>query len=70
MARKFQIGDTVQVVKKLAKGDTIPKGFKIGNRGLIVGYVTGGVSYPYEVMRKNGTENVFNVRELKLIKKK
>ena len=70
MARKFQIGDTVQVVKKLVGGDHIPGGFKIGNRGLIVGYVTGGVLYPYEVVRKNGNENVFNARELKLIKKK
>ena len=66
MARKFQIGDTVQVVPG-AWDD--PGEFKVGHVGKVVDYVFGKM-FPYEVKRKNGNYYDFSARELKLIKRK
>ncbi len=70
MARKFQIGDTVQVVKDTEPTD-IPLGsdFQVGHRGVVIEYEHLGM-FPYHVQRKNYNETWFKACELKLIKKK
>lgn len=70
MARKFQIGDTVQVVKYVQQNFDLTSDFKIGHRGVIIAYDDRGVEYPYTAKRKNGNMEQFDVRELKLIKRK
>ena len=67
MARKFQIGDTVEVVKVVG-AIGLPSNFKRGHRGKIIRYVVGG-GYCYVVQRKNGSEEYFKPQELKLIRK-
>ena len=62
MARKFQIGDTVEVIS----GPTV--NVKIGHKGVVTDYV-GGVN-PYDVTRRNGKSGPFDAKELKLIKRK
>jgi len=64
MARKFQIGDTVEVVEDI--GDS---GFKVGHRGEVIEYDIAYKPYCYSVKRKNGNTQDFNVKELKLIRK-
>lgn len=64
MAHKFQIGDTVQVVKEIDKlNDT----FKVGHQGTVIDHIRS--EFGYEVQRKNGNTQYFNVKELKLIRK-
>ena len=65
MARKFNIGDTVQVVK----GACIIFDFNVGHRGKVTKF-NGCWNFPYEVVRKNGVCADFSARELKLIKRK
>ena len=65
MARKFQMGDTVQVVP----GAEPDGGVGVGHRGLVVHYEP-YVVYPYAVKRRSGDEGVFKPTELKLIKRK
>ncbi len=71
MARKFQTGDTVQVVKN-TKPSSWPyeKDFKLGHRGVVRKYQASNKEFPYSVKRKNDNIQSFNARELKLIKKK
>jgi hypothetical protein len=71
MARKFQIGDTVEVVKCVNPGE-FPLGdwFKVGHRGKVVDYDPDNTPHCYEVRRKNKKYNFFTARELKLIKHK
>ena len=70
MARKFQIGDTVQVVWDAMHDDTPMDGyFKVGHRGVVTEYLSFD-EFPYRVLRKNGNDDYFKARELKLIKKK
>lgn len=70
MARKFGVGDTVEVVKDLGDGDTpFDDDFKIGHRGTITRYDKGD-KFSYEVTRKNGNNSCFKPQELKLIKRK
>ena len=64
MARKFNIGDTVQVVA----GAWDINYFKVGHRGKVIGYNACGC-FPYNVERKNGNGYTFNAKELKLIRK-
>ncbi len=66
MACKFQRGDTVEVVNPI---DWLNANFKKGHRGVVIDYER-GISFPYKVMRKNGYAQCFNVKELKLIKKR
>lgn len=69
MARKFKVGDTVEVVKEVVKTEeTLNSGFNVGHRGKVIGYMS-GLPYPYKVQRRNGTNEVFTVEELKLIRK-
>lgn len=70
MARKFKIGDTVEVVKDVGKktGDDLGKFFKVGHRGTVVDY-DNTEDYPYCVKRKNGNFEQFKTQELKLIRK-
>ena len=69
MARKFQMGDTVQVVKNVeGECDPLDGSFKMGHRGAVTEYCN-GVPYPYKVERKNGVCQWFKVQELKLIKR-
>lgn len=63
MARKFQIGDTVEVVE----GDGCD--FKKGYRGIVYEIVP-YVPYPYYIRRRNGLSCPFTTKELKLIKRK
>jgi hypothetical protein len=65
MARKFQIGDTVEVVEGAWDG----LNFRVGHRGKVKDYVSGG-SFPYTVVRRNKKEFYFSARELKLIRRK
>lgn len=69
MARKFQMGDVVQVVKDLIGGSLVST-FKVGHRGKVIGYVTANQPEPYEVKRNTGYSCWFGVKELKLIKRK
>jgi len=71
MARKFQIGDTVEVIKDLG-GEEFPLSddFKIGHRGKITKYNPGNAPHCYVVIRRNRNECCFTLRELKLIKRK
>ena len=66
MARKFNVGDTVQVVPG-AWDD--PGYFIVGQRGKVIEYESGDI-FPYWVERKNGNAYSFAGRELKLIKRK
>lgn len=70
MARKFKIGDIIQVVKDVGGkiGDTLGNSFKVGHRGTITGYDS-IEDYPYSARRKNGNYEQFKVQELKLIKR-
>lgn len=70
MARKFQIGDTVEVVKDVGKKtrEDLDLSFKVGHKGVVIEY-DGKDDYPYEIMRKNGNTQYFKVQELKLIKR-
>ncbi len=65
MARKFQMGDTVQVVA----GAESDGGVNARHRGKVV-YYESFVPYPYIVERKNGDKGVFSATELELIKRK
>ena len=67
MARKFQIGDTVEVVKDM--DGTLGSGFKVGHRGEVTEYDIAYKPYCYSVKRKNENWLSFNARELKLIRK-
>ena len=70
MARKFQIGDTVQVVKDQL-GNSLGPDFKVGHKGVVVEYEAKYSPQSYRVKRKINKRNLwFSVRELKLIKKK
>jgi len=62
MARKFSIGDTVEVVSGPVNS------VKIGHKGKVIGYGP-GIPYPYLVQRRNGNTGAFSTRELKLIRK-
>ena len=62
MARKFKIGDIVEVIS----GPTV--NVKIGHKGTITDFVSG--VNPYDVTRRNGKCGPFSARELKLIKRK
>lgn len=70
MARKFKMGDTVEVVKDVGKkiGDNLGDCFKVGHRGVVTAY-DGSEDYPYFVTRKNGSIEQFKTQELKLIRK-
>ena len=68
MARKFQIGDIVEVVKPTG-GAPFENDFKTKHRGVIIGYDKTD-EYPYDAERKNGVTSLFKPRELKLIKRK
>ena len=71
MARKFQIGDTVQVVKDELPGGSLGLKFKIGHRGVVVEYNSGYKPHCYNVRRKKNKYDLwFTARELKLIKRK
>ena len=63
MARKFQMGDTVEVIVP-ADDD-----FKKGYRG-IINKIMLDVPYPYYMRRRNGLDCPFSARELKLIRRK
>ncbi len=63
MARKFNIGDTVEVVSGPALG------FSVGHSGKVLGYCFDKF-YPYLIQRQNGNKGRFYARELKLIKRK
>lgn len=67
---KFKIGDTVEVIG-VNNPENIPlsRSFKKGHRGKMTGYDSDCPEMPYIVQRKNGVENNFNARELKLIRK-
>lgn len=67
MAYKFKVGDRVEIVRD----DTLdfPPDFSKGHRGTVID-VDKGAEWPYEVQRNGGYINSFNVRELKLIKRK
>jgi len=65
MARKFKVGDTVEVVPG---AEDVPPYFKVGRRGKIIRYNSGDI-YPYRVERKNGNMYAFSARELKLIRR-
>lgn len=68
MARKFKIGDTVEVVKELGPYSQ-SSFFRIGHRGKVMDYQS-NEKYPYVVKRRNGTVENFKPQELKLIKRK
>lgn len=69
MARKFQTGDTVQVVKD-SMGDSLDSDFKIDHKGVVVEYKAEYAPQSYKVKRKiNKRELWFSVPELKLIKR-
>lgn len=63
MARKFQIGDIVEVIA----GPT--RYVKIGHKGKVTKYYS-GYPCPYDVKRRNGSTGPFSAKELKLIKRK
>ncbi len=70
MARKFNIGDTVQVVKDLGdEYEPLDGDFKVGHKGTVIEYNKGD-EFPYGVTRRNGNNNFFKPQELKLIKRK
>ncbi len=70
MARKFQIGDTVQVVKDLL-GNSLDIDFKIGHRGIVVEYNYNYYPQCYRIRRKINKHSLwFSIKELKLIRKK
>ena len=62
MARKFNIGDTVEVVKRV---DNL---FRKGYRG-IIDEIMPDVEWPYYMKRRNGLRCPFKPQELKLIRK-
>jgi len=68
MARKFKVGDTVEVVKELGSYSQ-SSFFRIGHRGKVTDYES-NEEYPYTVKRRNGMINQFKAQELKLIKRK
>ena len=71
MARKFNIGDTVQVVKCVNSEDyPFGDGFKVGHRGKVTQYARSNTPHFYEVRRNCGEICYFTARELKLIKRK
>lgn len=63
---KFKMGDTVEVVRSI---NYLDDNFKIGHRGTIVSYER-DEPFSYRVKRRNGNTQFFNVKELKLIKRK
>ena len=63
MARKFNVGDTVEVMFEPDGG------VEIGHRGKI-SYREGFTLFPYLVTRRCGISGIFTARELKLIKRK
>jgi len=65
-ARKFQIGDTVEVVKDM--DGTLESDFKVGHRGKVIDY-NNELIWPYTVERKNNERQDFKPQELKLIRK-
>ena len=69
MARKFKIGDVVEVIKQV--GD-IPLHSEFGKRcrGKVTDYNSSNPAYPYSDVRiKTGLENNFAARELKLVRR-
>lgn len=68
---KFKIGDTVEVVKYVNPGDGMdpPCEVRKGHRGKVTGYSKWEHPFPYTVERRNGKWDMFNVKELKLIRK-
>lgn len=70
MACKFNIGDTVEVVRDLGGEDgQLDSNFKVRHRGAVTGYAKGD-DFSYEVTRKNGNSTWFKPQELKLIKRR
>jgi len=71
MARKFQVGDKVEVVKNTCiDGDNHNR--KLGDKGEIIDYQIDYPGYPYKVkFRKTKKESYpydnFNAKELKLV---
>ncbi len=71
MTCKFNIGDTVQVVKCVNPCDyPLNDGFKVGHRGKVISYDRSNVPHFYKVERKCGEFCSFTPNELKLIKRK
>ena len=64
MARKFQIGDVVEVVSG-SFGN-----FNVGRRGKVVAYHSSARYYPYVIRRRGGFDGGFAARELKLVRRK
>lgn len=69
MARKFKIGNKVEIVKQSGEED-LPIYFKKGIRGTVIDYEDENNEYPYVIKRRDGHHGNFNARELKLIKRK
>ena len=70
MARKFQVGDKVKVIKNMCIGGDYHNR-KLGSKGKVVDYQIDS-NYPYEVkFRKTKKESYpydnFNVKELELV---
>lgn len=70
MARKFKVGDTVEVAKEFGKEAGEGHGIKLGRKGKVV-FVESEILYPYEVAFRGKQKNkYFKPQELKLIKRK
>lgn len=70
MAFKFQVGDTVEVVKCICPDlYSLSNHFNIGHRGKVIQYNSNSDPHCYQVMRRNGNICYFNVKELKLIRR-
>lgn len=70
MATKFQVGDTVEVIKCIYPDlCRLSNYFNVGHRGKVTQYDSCDSPYCYQVTRRNGNVNYFNVKELKLIRR-
>jgi len=68
MARKFKIGDTVEVIRHVVKKEYDEPIFRVGVQGKIIDYEH-IQAYPYRVKKRDGTTEWFCAQELKLVKK-
>ena len=66
--RKFQIGDSVRVVKEMGIKNGDGHGVKLGKEGKVIRYADFGTYYPYQVQFRGRTgKEWFSAKELELV---
>jgi hypothetical protein len=70
MAHKFKINDTVEIVADTGIKTGESHEIKFGRKGKVTYIDTLAEDYPYRVVFRNEDLGYFNVKELKLIKRK